>query len=305
MSRSGSRTKLGSSKKKGKGSKNNEPEEDEGPAEITVPQLEWMILSEEATKELAELEVEEVSNKLARVLSMSRPEEDLREAALLDYFVSGYWFAAREEGLSDVQVSAFITILHTLLDNLKSKQLSLEENILAFKEMVAAVGNPPSPVVPNPLKCFTMETGLFTLRYLKSSLFQHYSLFHYLLSEEQEEEIIIQNLIVNVPPDPTTLCPPPLEEAVTLDLYQRCISPPPPPPPEEQADEEDVTDNSEVPEVSEGVRQMKVSAEELKLVMEDIAKMKLTSYKEEMSQKLKRKEEVMLTRLSKLENKLT
>ena len=44
-------------------------------------------------------------------------------------------------------------------------------------------------------------------------------------------------LIVNVPPDPTTLCPPPLEEAVTLDLYQRCISPPPPPPPEEQADE--------------------------------------------------------------------
>ncbi len=28
-----------------------------------------------------------------------------------------------------------------------------------------------------------------------------------------------------------------------------------------------------------GVRQMKVSAEELKLVMEDIAKMKLTSYK--------------------------
>ncbi len=119
-------------------------------------------------------------------------------------------FAAREEGLSDVQVSAFITILHTLLDNLKSKcflshthtlqtfllgkQLSLEENILAFKEMVAAVGNPPSPVVPNPLKCFTMETGLFTLRYLKSSLFQHYSLFHYLLSEEQEEEIIIQNV---------------------------------------------------------------------------------------------------------------
>ncbi len=36
-------------------------QEDEGPAEITVPQLEWMILSEEATKELAELEVEEVS----------------------------------------------------------------------------------------------------------------------------------------------------------------------------------------------------------------------------------------------------
>ncbi len=98
MSRSGSRSKLSSGKaqKKVKGSKSSELEvswsssyhrnqldssecrpetpvlsyvyalhahtqEDEGPAEIDVPQLEWMILSEEATKELAELEVEEVA----------------------------------------------------------------------------------------------------------------------------------------------------------------------------------------------------------------------------------------------------
>ena len=34
-------------------------------------------------------------------------------------------------------------------------------------------------------------------------------------------------LCFDVPPDTTTLCPPPLEEAVSIDLYQRCISPPP------------------------------------------------------------------------------
>ena len=36
-------------------------QEDEGPVEIEVPQLEWQILSEELTKELASLEVEVVA----------------------------------------------------------------------------------------------------------------------------------------------------------------------------------------------------------------------------------------------------
>lgn len=35
-------------------------------------------------------------------------------------------------------------------------------------------------------------------------------------------------LLVDLPPDPSSISPPPLEEAVPLDLYQRCMSPTPP-----------------------------------------------------------------------------
>jgi len=133
-------------------------------------------------------------------------------------------FAAREEKFSNAQISAFITIIHTLLDNIKSnhfqlrilhylyiyynfnsidfslslgKQISLKDNVLAYKELVAGVGIPPSIDVPNPLKCFTMKVGMATLEYLKTSLFQHHELFQYLYTEDQDEIIITQKVCIS------------------------------------------------------------------------------------------------------------
>ena len=45
-------------------------------------------------------------------------ETDLCDACLLDYYVAAFWWA-RDQGFSAEQVSAFFTIIHTLIINLK------------------------------------------------------------------------------------------------------------------------------------------------------------------------------------------
>lgn len=115
------------------------------------------------------------------------------------------------------------------------------------------------------------------LRYLQSSLFQHYSLYEYLFSQEQQEEIISQKLVINTPPDVTTLCPPPLEEAVSIDFYQRCISPPSPE--EEQEEVEEQEQSSEGEHTSDAERRMNVTADNLRDVMEKITTVQITNYK--------------------------
>ncbi len=47
---------------------------------------------------------------------------DLREAAMLDYYVSAFWWG-REQEFSIEQLSAFFTVVHTLLNNIKGKAL--------------------------------------------------------------------------------------------------------------------------------------------------------------------------------------
>ena len=45
---------------------------------------------------------------------------DLREAAMLDYYVSAFWWG-REHEFTIEQLSAFFTVIHTLLNNIKGK----------------------------------------------------------------------------------------------------------------------------------------------------------------------------------------
>lgn len=43
-----------------------------------------------------------------------------KSAALLDYYVGGIWWA-REENYSNEQISVFLNVLHTLLENIKGE----------------------------------------------------------------------------------------------------------------------------------------------------------------------------------------
>ncbi len=65
--------------------------------------------------------------------------------------------------------------------------MSLRENVKELQAMLSGVA---CPGVQNSLECFTPEVSTATLVYVKSTLFQHYSLFNFLFTEDQEEEII-------------------------------------------------------------------------------------------------------------------
>ena len=46
---------------------------------------------------------------------------DLKAGAVLDYYVGGLWWATKEQGFTVEQTSAFYTVLHTLLDNVRGE----------------------------------------------------------------------------------------------------------------------------------------------------------------------------------------
>ena len=116
-------------------------------------------------------------------------------------------------------------------------------------------------------------------------------------------------LQVETLPDPSSLDPAPLEEAMPLELYERCLSPKPTLPKdqvcissvlnlytmytaieeyyvqvEEQEEEVDAVDHiqnqaseEQISEVSETELLMKISAEELKSVLENLVESKLSA----------------------------
>jgi len=43
----------------------------------------------------------------------------LNEAIILDYFVAALWWAAKEQKFTKEQISAFYTLIQTLLDNVR------------------------------------------------------------------------------------------------------------------------------------------------------------------------------------------
>jgi len=50
----------------------------------------------------------------------------LNEAIVLDYFVSALWWAVSEQKLGNQQISAFYTIVQTLLDNIRGAYVHRE-----------------------------------------------------------------------------------------------------------------------------------------------------------------------------------
>ena len=56
-------------------------------------------------------------------MKLNNSEIDLGEAILLDYYVTGFWWA-KEQGFTTQQISGFFSILHLLLENIKGMLLS-------------------------------------------------------------------------------------------------------------------------------------------------------------------------------------
>lgn len=61
--------------------------------------------------------------QLVDVLDLKRHKACLKEAALLDYFVAGFWWA-KEMTFTCQQISFIMALLQLLLDNIKGKYLA-------------------------------------------------------------------------------------------------------------------------------------------------------------------------------------
>ena len=60
---------------------------------------------------------------MAEILEITEHPVHPKAGATLDYFTSGVWWA-KEQNFTAEQTSAFFTVLHTLLDNIKGIHLT-------------------------------------------------------------------------------------------------------------------------------------------------------------------------------------
>ncbi|XP_011410551.1 PREDICTED: uncharacterized protein C10orf107 homolog [Amphimedon queenslandica] len=283
------------------------------PSEVMVntpEQLSWQVLSQTQVARFKALSPTELTKELSTVLSLSKHEEDLQQAAILDYYVSSFVFA-QEKDFTDEQLSSFFTIIHKLLANIREKRTTLQDNLNELKSYFAGVGVSDQTC----LKCFTPKVAMATISYIHTSLVQHYTLFEYILQEKQEDEFIQTQLLVSLPPDSSTLSPPPLEESVTEDFYNRLVSTAPAGSPSQTQLGSPTTHSP--PHSIQGTDMssptgaipptllLNLRPEDVKMMTEKLLEETVTPYQDEMLRKLVDRETSYKSKLDKLEKSLT
>ncbi|XP_032807917.2 ciliary-associated calcium-binding coiled-coil protein 1 isoform X1 [Petromyzon marinus] len=257
-----------------------------------------IVLSFSQVESLASLTLEEVQTHLAEMLHLREHETSLREAALLDVYVSAYRWA-REHGFSSQQILYVVTLLHTLLQNIEERRMKLVENLKACSRQLVGVGC-------DDLACLSLEQGKLVLGYLTTSLFQHYRLYEFVFTQPQDVVIIdsqieVEMLEINQKPFPL-----PLEEGIDADIYERYMCP-----------RAELTENAEEPIVEEAEEEERMAdppadypsgddplrghtLAEVRTTLEEVAAEMIGELQVAVSEKLKLQEETYKTRLDKL-----
>ncbi|XP_043406861.1 ciliary-associated calcium-binding coiled-coil protein 1 isoform X5 [Chelonia mydas] len=200
---------------------------EEGQEQDTVGReiMAWTFLSLPQISALSEQNVEGVQKKLEEFLNFRQIKTSLKEAVLLDYYVSGFWWA-KEMDFTHVQLSGFMAILNFLLENLSTKHMTLEDNIKELGRAMAGIGESHSEKSGG-LDFFSVDQAKAIINYLKISLFQHYKLYEYLFHNPREELVIGDENVVELVKPMDTLFPAPLEEGISYDMYSSFIALPP------------------------------------------------------------------------------
>ncbi|XP_050814300.1 ciliary-associated calcium-binding coiled-coil protein 1 isoform X4 [Gopherus flavomarginatus] len=181
-------------KTKGKESRQEEGQEQDPVAREIMA---WTFLSLPQISALSEQNIEGVQKKLEEFLNFRQIKTSLKEAVLLDYYVSGFWWA-KEMDFTHLQLSGFMAILNFLLENLSTKHITLEDNIKELGRAMAGIGESHSEKSGG-LDFFSVDQAKAVISYLKISLFQHYKLYEYLFHKPREELVLgdedcLQNL---------------------------------------------------------------------------------------------------------------
>ncbi|XP_034291206.1 ciliary-associated calcium-binding coiled-coil protein 1 isoform X1 [Pantherophis guttatus] len=182
----------------------------------------WRFLSFAEVSIMLEQDVAGVEKSLEEFLNLTHRLTSLKEAALLDYYVSGFWWAKGLE-FSSVQVGGFLTLLNLLLDNLETYHMTLEENIQELASTMAGIGLSNSEISGG-FEFFTVDQAKAIINYVKSSLFQHYTLYEYLFHSPREEVVIGDEKVVELVKPSKMPFPAPLEEGLPSDIYFKFVA---------------------------------------------------------------------------------
>ncbi|XP_007957577.1 ciliary-associated calcium-binding coiled-coil protein 1 [Orycteropus afer afer] len=264
--------------------------------EILSPDL----LSVDQITDLLAADPNGVQQKLEEFLKFKNLQTCLKEAILLDYYVSGFLWAKGME-FSVIQYSKFMTLLDTLLHNLKTLHMSLEDSIKWLGEVMAEIG--PSHLGKNEeWSIFDVTQANAIIDYLKISLFQHYKLYEFLFYSTREEIVIGTEQVVEVAKAADSPFPDPLEEGISFDIYSTFIMPPPTSVTELKSldQEQGPEENQPETDASDMDPLVGFTIEDIRSVLSQVTDDVLISIQTEINEKLQIQEEAFNARIEKL-----
>ncbi|XP_060097083.1 ciliary-associated calcium-binding coiled-coil protein 1 isoform X2 [Heteronotia binoei] len=182
----------------------------------------WKFLSAAQINILLEQDIAGVQKQLELFLDLKQHKTSLKEAVVLDCYVSGFWWA-KEMDFAAVPIGGFMTLLNLLLENLDTQHMTLVENIQEFRRTMAGIGQCRSEKSGG-FEFFTVDQAKAIIGYLEISLFQHYALYEYLFHSPREELVIGDENVVELVKPADAPFPAPLEEGLACDIYAAFIA---------------------------------------------------------------------------------
>ncbi|XP_069140508.1 ciliary-associated calcium-binding coiled-coil protein 1-like isoform X2 [Argopecten irradians] len=270
--------------------------------------LAYKVLSEDQCKTLLGQDVVEMQSTLCDIFKLHNYPTDLRDAGVLDYYTGACWWG-KEQGFTPQQLSGFFTVVHTLLDNVKEQHMAMVDNLKEFKKMLIGIDPEYQEIKSAGLDFFNTQQAKALTNYITSCLFQHYKLYELMFTQTQAEEIIGTDLEIETAKPASVPFPPPLDEGVTQETFASYIATPPPTP-EPEADKNEDGLVGEVEEEDKGMEELdakldtdifsELTVEDVREVIESVAKELLNPLQSEIAAKLREKENILIGRINKV-----
>lgn len=196
----------------------------------------WKHLNQEDLQTMENMELERVENFLAQKFHLREYETDLKQACFLDYYLTQYWWARKENSFNLEQTSSCFSIAYNLMENLKDKGFNFEENLDDFKIMLS--------VLNEKVRLFSDQHLKDMIKHFTITFFQNTKLYLFVIKDVQSEIEVSKEIMVECPKLTSLPYPAPLDEALPIDLYERYILKIP----EESSEEEKLKEELEKPE---------------------------------------------------------
>ncbi|XP_065098865.1 ciliary-associated calcium-binding coiled-coil protein 1 [Paramisgurnus dabryanus] len=280
-------------------SKNIDEEENMQLNTMKIPFPQWKLLDLNQMKNLLDLPVEEVQLQFKGILDLKNYQTCMKDAALLDYFVNGFWWA-KEMNFNCPQISFIMALLQQLLDNISNKQASFADNVKVFTQTMDVTGHQSSSSAEtDAIVLFDAVQIRSITDYFRNGVFQHYRLYESLFTHRKQQQLVsIEKCIEVVTPFDFV---PPLEEGMPADLYFQYVAPPRVQTPEQESLEQN-PGKAELEENDEDQTDFNVG--DVRDVLEEITQEMLAQLQADFTEKLQAHEEIYTSRLERLQEVL-
>lgn len=255
----------------------------------------WKYLTIDDLNRLELMSPIEIEKYLADLFGFISYEIDLKQACFLDYYVTQYWWVAKQKKLSNEQISTYFSIVCILMENLKEKTYTFSQNINQLQTILSDLNES--------LKTFSDDITKEILNYISTTFFQNYKLYEYVINESQNEIIIPKEMLVECPKEDEFPYPPPLDEAMSEKIYRKYVLKIDD---DVKLDDSDKAENIDLkPEVIEQIHAKfeGLSIDEAKQVIFEVTNDLIADLKIDMKNKIKARETALINELAKSQKK--